>query len=194
MRKSSKCHNILSLEVEHPNIFPNSGVSIRKRICLVLRYDKRGVGPNFTISDSNAWRNLTFNNLKQDAETALSVRLEQPEVNSTKKATLIGHSEGTNIPQRVAVDNPDKVRNIVLMSPVAEKWRDIIYSQEVAYPLRYAESVLDKDYTGQLSVEEASGDPIFQKLVEESEGGNLTIPYFSNISGVRCFNISVCVF
>ena len=44
---------------------------------------------------SNAWGNLTFNNLKQDAETALSVLLEQPEVNATKKATLIGHSEGT---------------------------------------------------------------------------------------------------
>ena len=86
----------------------------------VLRYDKRGVGPNFTISDSNAWGNLTFNNLKQDAEKALSVLLQQPEVNATKKATLIGHSEGTNIPPRVAVDNPDKVRNIVLMAPVAE--------------------------------------------------------------------------
>ena len=39
-------------------------------------------------------------------------------MNATKKATLIGHSEGTNIPPRVAVDNPDKVRNIVLMAPV----------------------------------------------------------------------------
>src|ERR687892_92915 len=94
---------------------------------VVLRYDNRGVGPNFTISDSNAWGNLTFNNLKQDAEKALSVLLQQPEVNATKKATLIGHSEGTTIPPRVAVDNPDKVRNIVLMAPVAEKWRDIIY-------------------------------------------------------------------
>ena len=34
----------------------------------------------------------------------------------------------------------------------------------------YAESVLDKAHTGQLSVEEASGDPIFKELV----GGNLT--------------------
>jgi pimeloyl-ACP methyl ester carboxylesterase len=91
--------------------------------------------------------------------------LQQPEVNATKKATLIGHSEGTNIPPRVAVDNPDKVTNIVLMAPVAEKWIDIIYSQEVAYPVLYAERVLDKGHTGQLSVEEASRDPIFQRLV-----------------------------
>ena len=88
----------------------------------VLRYDKTGVGLNSTISDSNAWGNLTFDNMKQNAEKALSVLFQQPEVNATKKATLIGHSEGTNFPPRVAADNPDKVRNIVLMAPVAGKW------------------------------------------------------------------------
>ena len=150
--------------------YANMAKYLSDRGFAVLIYDKRGVGPNFTISDSNAWGNLTFNALKQDAEKALSVLLQQPEVNATKKATLIGHSEGTNIPPRVAVDNPDKVANIVLMAPVAEKWIVLIYSQEVAYPVRYAESVLDKGHTGQLSVKEASGDPIFQELV----GGNLT--------------------
>ena len=98
------------------------------------------------------------------------VPLQQPEVNATKKAILIGHSEGTNFPPRIAADNPDKVRNIVLMAPVAEKWTDIIYFQEVAKPILYAENVLGKDHPGQLSVAEASKDPIFQKLV----GGNLT--------------------
>src|SRR6476661_7261291 len=136
----------------------------------VLTYEKRGVGPNFTISDSNAWGNLTFNNLKQDAEKALSVLLQQPEVNASKKATLIGHSEGTNFPPRIAADNPDKVRNIALMAPVAEKWTDIIYFQEVANPILYAEKILDKGHLGKISVKEASKDPIFQKLV----GGNLT--------------------
>ena len=96
--------------------------------------------------------------------------MEQPEVNATKKATLIGHSEGTNIPPRVAVDNPDKVRNIVLMAPVAEKWTDIIYFQEVAKPILYAENILDKGHLGHISVKEASKDPIFQTLI----GGNLT--------------------
>jgi len=136
----------------------------------VLKYDKRGVGPHLTISDSNAWGNLTFDNLKHDAEKALSVLLQQPEVNATKKAILIGHSEGTNFPPRIAADNHDKVRNIVLMAPVAEKWTDIIYFQEVAKPILYAENVLGRDHLGQLSVAEASKDPIFQKLV----GGNLT--------------------
>jgi pimeloyl-ACP methyl ester carboxylesterase len=159
-----------------PSTSPYSHMAeyLSERGFAVLRYDKRGVGPmflpNFTISDSNAWGNLTFDNLKQDAETALSVLLQQPEVNATKKATLIGHSEGTNFPPRLAADNPDKVRNIVLMSPVAEKWTDIIYFQEVAKPLLYAENILDKGHLGQISVKEASKDPIFQTLV----GGNLT--------------------
>jgi uncharacterized protein len=166
-------------------IFPGSGGSsilpptspyshmadyLSDRGFVVLRYDKRGVGPNFTISDSNAWGNLTFNNLKQDAEKALSVLLQQPEVNATKKATLIGHSEGTNIPPRVAVDNPDKVRNIVLMAPVAEKWRDMIYNQEVAHPVLYAEKVLDRNHDGLLSLSEASKNPVFTTMV-----GNLTL-------------------
>jgi uncharacterized protein len=136
----------------------------------VLTYDKRGVGPNFTISDSNAWGNLTFSNLKQDAEKALSVLLEQPEVNATKKATLIGHSEGTTIPPRVAVENPDKVRNIVLMAPVAEKWIDLIYFQEVANPILYAEKVLDHNHDGLLSLSEASKNPVFSTMA-----GNLTL-------------------
>ena len=85
---------------------------------VVLRYDKRVITSNFTIDD-NVWENVTFNDLKQDAEKALLVLLQQPEVNATKKATLIGHSEGTMLAPRVAVDNPDKVRNIILMGPVA---------------------------------------------------------------------------
>ncbi len=33
----------------------------------VLKYDKRGIGPNGTILDSNVWKNVTFNDLKHDA-------------------------------------------------------------------------------------------------------------------------------
>ena len=36
---------------------------------VVLRYDKRGIGENMTIVDSNVWGNLTFNDLKHDAES-----------------------------------------------------------------------------------------------------------------------------
>ncbi len=132
---------------------------------VVLRYDKRGVGTNHTILDSNVWGNVTFNALKQDAEKALSVLLEQPEVNATEKATLIGHSEGTMIAPRIAVDNPDKVNNIVLMGAVAQNViRDLLHSQVVETPLLYAETVLDKNDQGSFSLKEATDDPIFPLL------------------------------
>jgi pimeloyl-ACP methyl ester carboxylesterase len=132
---------------------------------VVLRYDKRGVGSNFTIPDNNVWGNVTFNALKQDAEKALSLLLEQPEVNATKGITLIGHSEGTTIAPRVAVDNPDKVKNVVLMAAVAHNLiNDLLYFQFVETPILYAEKVLDKGHQGVLSIKEASEDPIFQDL------------------------------
>ena len=45
----------------------------------VLRYDKRGVGANFTINQ-NVWGNATINDLIHDAKKALSVLIQQPEV------------------------------------------------------------------------------------------------------------------
>jgi pimeloyl-ACP methyl ester carboxylesterase len=138
---------------------------LSERGFVTLRYDKRGIGPNYTISDSNAWGNLTFDNLKQDAEKALAVLLQQPEVNATDKATLFAHSEGTTVAPRVAVDNPDNVKNVVLMGAVAQNaLRDVQYYQEVSAPLLYAERVLDKDHEGMLSVTEASEDPVFNVL------------------------------
>ena len=46
---------------------------LSERGFVVLRYDKRGIGENGTILDSNVWGNATFNDLKQDAEKALAV-------------------------------------------------------------------------------------------------------------------------
>ena len=79
----------------------------------VLQYNKRGIGENVTILDSNVWGNLTFNNQKQDAEKALDVLIQQPEVDANR-ITVLGHSEGTIITPRIAIDNPGKVKNIVL--------------------------------------------------------------------------------
>ena len=121
----------------------------------LLKYDKRGITSNFTIDD-NVWGNVTFNDLKQDAEKALSVLLQQPEVNATKKATLIGHSEGTMIAPRVAVDNPDKVRNMILMGPVANTLPEVLYFQIVKNPLEYVEKVLDRNDSGMLTISRSS--------------------------------------
>ena len=124
--------------------------------------------------------------LKQDAEKALSILLQQPEVNATKKATLIGHSEGTMIAPRVAVDNPDKVRNIILMGPVANTLPEGLYFQIVKNPLDYVEKVLDRNDSGMLTISEISNDPFFQNLV----GGNLTHLLLFQTNGMNYLNKS----
>jgi uncharacterized protein len=55
----------------------------------------------------------------------LAVLMQQPEVDNTKIAVL-GHREGTVLAPRVAIDNPDKVNNIVLMGTLAQNVTDIL--------------------------------------------------------------------
>src|SRR5215208_6665908 len=76
---------------------------LSERGFVVLRYDKRGVGENGTILDTNVWGNATFDDLKNDAARALDVLIEQPEVDPNR-ITLIGHSEGTVIIPRLVID------------------------------------------------------------------------------------------
>jgi uncharacterized protein len=150
----------------------------------VLRYDKRGVGTNHTILDSNVWGNLTFSNLIEDANKALAVLINQPEVDANK-ITVLGHSEGTLISPRLAIDNPNKVKNIVLMGTVAQNMSDILYFQTVTLPISYAQKVLDKNHNGLLSIQEASKDVTFQRLI----GGNIRLILTQNLpNGTRILN------
>lgn len=144
---------------------------------VTLRYDKRGIGTNHTILDSNVWGNLTINDLEQDANKALAVLTQQPEVDNSK-ITVLGHSEGTVIAPRVAIDNPSKVKNIVLMGAIAQNVSEILDFQTVSLPLLYAKEVLDKNHNGSLSVQEASQDVNFQALV----GGNLSLILTQNLT------------
>ncbi len=145
----------------------------------VLQYDKRGVGANFTILNSNVWGNVTFDDLTKDAEKALDVLIQQPEVDANH-VTLVGHSEGTRIVPRVAIDNPDIVDNIVLMGVVAQNYSDIGYFQAVTNPVLYAHRVLDHDDNGLLSVQEVSENPVFSSMI-----GNLTLALTQNITTVN---------
>ena len=58
--------------------------------------------------------NATSNDLIHDAKEALNVLVQQPEVDP-KRISIIGHSEGTVIAPRVAIDNSTRVKNIALM-------------------------------------------------------------------------------
>jgi uncharacterized protein len=145
----------------------------------VLQYDKRGMGANYTFLDSNVWGNATFDDLTQDAERALDVLVQQPEVDSNNVA-LVGHSEGTTIVPRVAINNPDIVDNIVLMGAVAQNLGEIHDFQGVSNPILYAQQVLDHNHNGLISLQEASENPVFSTLV-----GNLTLVLAQNITTVN---------
>jgi alpha-beta hydrolase superfamily lysophospholipase len=142
----------------------------------VLRYDKRGVGANSQIIDYNIWGNLTFDDLKNDAEIALGVLTQQPEVDPSK-ITLIGHSEGTIIAPRIAIDQENKtnsttIKNIVLMASAATTMADLAYYQKVGIVLEYMHQVLDKNGTGSISVQEAIQDPLVGRFVVTNFGND----------------------
>jgi uncharacterized protein len=125
----------------------------------VLRYDKRGVSANNTINQS-VWGNATVNDLIHDGEKALNVLRLQPEVDP-KRISVIGHSEGTIITPRVAIDNSTKVKNIVLMGTAAQNLiRDLLHYQVIDLPLEYAKQVLDKNHTGLIPIEQITKDPL----------------------------------
>jgi pimeloyl-ACP methyl ester carboxylesterase len=132
----------------------------------VLRYDKRGVGANITINQ-NVWGNNTVNDLIHDAEKALNVLIQQPEVDP-KRISIIGHSEGTFIAPRVAIDNSTKVKNIILMGAIAQTESQLLYFQVVSLPLLYAQKVLDHNHDGLISIQQIAKTPLLIELLVPS--------------------------
>lgn len=131
----------------------------------VLRYDKRGIGANYTILDPNVWGNATANDLIQDSKKALNILMQQPEVDA-ERISIIGHSEGTMYAPRVAIDDPTKVNNIILMGTMAQNpVKDLYYYQVVTSPSEYAKQVLDKNNTGLISMQQLATDPVVSKFL-----------------------------
>ncbi len=134
----------------------------------VLRYDKRGVGANYTILDTNVWGNATANDYIQDSKKALNVLLQQPEVDS-KRISIIGHSEGTLYAPRVAIDNSTNVKNIIIMGVLAQNPVKVVeYYQDVSLPLEYASQVLDRNNTGFISIQQIADDPLLRHFLVPS--------------------------
>ncbi len=129
----------------------------------VLRFDKRGIGANNTVIDNNVWGNTTFNDLKQDAQKALAVLMQQPEVD-IHKISILGHSEGSHIAPRIAIDYPDKIRNIILMSALSQNESESTYHNILSI-LQYAKTVVDKNKDGLISLQEASRSPMKEMMI-----------------------------
>ena len=136
---------------------------LSERGLAVLRYDKRGIGANITI-DQNVWGNSTINDLILDAEKALNILTLQPEVDPNR-ISIIGHSQGTIIAPRVAIDNSAKVKNIILMGIVASNSQDLVRLQRVSLPSEYASQVLDENNTGLISIQQIANDHMLRYLL-----------------------------
>jgi uncharacterized protein len=132
----------------------------------VLRFDKRGVGAtSYTISYPNVWGNATANDFIHDAEKALNVLIQQPEVDP-KRISVLGHSEGTAYAPRVAIDNSTKVKNVILMAALAQNPTKVVeYATDVNLPLEYAMQVLDKNHTGLISTQQIANAPVLLKFL-----------------------------
>jgi alpha-beta hydrolase superfamily lysophospholipase len=149
----------------HNKLFWQIAQYLSERGFVVLRYDKRGIGANSTIINNNVWGNMTSNDLIQDAEKAVNVLAQQPEVD-VKRISMIGHSEGGAIVTRVAIDNPiTKVKNIVLMAARIGTLHDVMYYTFVGLPLEYAKQVLDKNHSSSIPIEQAVKDPLYGRYI-----------------------------
>jgi pimeloyl-ACP methyl ester carboxylesterase len=139
-------------------IFLQIAEYLSERGFVVLRYDKRGVGENATILNPNAFGNATVQKLQGDAEVALDVLLQQPEVDK-ENITLLGISEGTTIAPRIAAERPENVKNIVLMGAAAQTLYDIMYANLVNRTVLFAQELWDDNHDGLLSLQEVLAHP-----------------------------------
>jgi len=156
----------MNYTVKNIKLFWTEENYLSERGFAVLRYDKRGIGANYTI-DQNVWGNATVNDLIQDSKRALNVLIQQPEVDP-KRISIIGHSEGAIIAPTVAIDNSTKVKNIILMGTPAQNLRDLLHYQAVSLPSEYATQVLDKNRTGLISIQQIAKDPLLRNLLVPS--------------------------
>lgn len=132
----------------------------------VLKYDKRGVGPeSYTILNSSVWGNNTVDDQVNDGKKALSVLVQQPEVDP-KRISVLGHSEGTLYAPIIAMDNSTMVSNVILMAALAQNpLKDVEYYQDVSLPLEYAMQVMDNNNTGLISMQQIVSDPFLRNFL-----------------------------
>jgi pimeloyl-ACP methyl ester carboxylesterase len=108
----------------------------------------------------------------------LNILTLQPEVDPNR-ISIIGHSQGTIIAPRVAIDNSAKVKNIILMGIVASNSQDLVRGY---LPSEYASQVLDKNRTGLISIQQIANDHMLRYLL---------VPYPAVLTFLRTNNTEV---
>ena len=93
------------------------------------------------------------------------------------KISILGHSEGSFIAPRIAIDNPGKIKNIILMATSAQNETEGTYNNILGM-LQYAKYVVDKNKDGLISLKEAFKSPMQQMLII-NDTGNLNTSHFN---------------
>lgn len=121
----------------------------------VFAYDKRGVEPTdasyFYNRRNPLFQTATANNLALDAVRAFDFVSTLPEVDSTK-IILLGHSEGSQIAQRIAAARP-QVYKLYLMGLLTRSLDKGVEHQQIANMMRQF-YVKDSDFDGCVTQEE----------------------------------------
>ena len=146
----------------------------------VLRYNKRSIGLNGVILDMDVFMNMTVHDLITDAEKALEVLMQQSEVDASD-ITIIGHSEGTIIAPRIAVNNTN-IGKIVLLGASAYNVYDILYWQTVDRAVSFSENMLDTNLDGLISIQEVL------EAIKRGEMSYETNGLIQNITGQYYWN------
>ncbi len=145
---------------------------LSERGFVVLKYDKRGVSENATVINADLLGNATIHSLQRDAESALEVLLQRPEVDKTD-ITVLGHSEGAVIAPRLAVfgENSDSIKNVVMLGASAQKLYDLVI-EKTNQKILDARNLWDTNRDGLLSIEEVIVFPDAQLTVPISDTSN----------------------
>ena len=100
--------------------------------------------------------------LKRMLKSSFSLLVQQPEVD-IHKISLLGHSEGSTIVPRIAIDYPNNIQNIVLMGAGAQNYSKVVSYQPLLL-LEYAREILDKNKDNLVSFQESSVYPLGRML------------------------------
>ncbi|WP_458744780.1 alpha/beta hydrolase family protein [Candidatus Nitrosocosmicus sp. T] len=145
---------------------------LAERGFVVLKYDKRGVGENATVINASLLGNATVHTLQRDAESALKVLLQQPEVDKTN-ITVLGHSEGAVVAPRLAIfgEYGDSIKNVIMLGASAQTLYDLVV-QKANQKLFDAHNLWDADKDGLLSIEEVIIFPDTQLTIPDPSTNN----------------------
>lgn len=118
----------------------------------VQRCNKRGASFGHLVDRPQVLENASLDDLVQDAHAALETLHGHPRV-AASPLVVLGHSEGTLVATRLALDSPE-IDLLVLMGSVARRFDALLEYQLVDRNLAFLEQAADANRDGTLTLAE----------------------------------------